>query len=77
MEKIIQLRSVPHTGTKFLKNLLNNAELSYKHFHYGKHNLSESGFILVPIRNPIKQVETFLKRGTNKNFNLWELNQNG
>ena len=69
----LQVRSVQHTGTHFVYELLRKFGWDARCMHFTKEN-KESGFIISPIRDPRKCYITWISRKRKENFlEQWKL----
>lgn len=70
---MIGVWSVPHTGTHFIKKLLEDAGLTVKARHFSGWVKTDE-LIICPIRDPQKTWKSWKARNRNQNFDeMWEI----
>lgn len=79
MTPFIRLRTVPHTGTRFMMELLSRHLLNYNGRHYGKDKVGIVGdLVLTTLRHPVSCYETYVRCGNkiDEYYRAWhELNE--
>ena len=70
---MINIWSIPHTGTHFLKHLLENAGIECKARHFSGWELTDD-LVIAPIRDPKKTLQSWIARGREQDFNeMWQI----
>jgi hypothetical protein len=70
---VIQLFSVPHTGTHFLKEVIESAGVPVKARHVEGWSMTDD-LVVCPIRNPLDTYKSWIARGRDQDFTeKWNL----
>ena len=64
----LQIRSVQHTGTGFIDDMLSKAGWKVRTTHYTESTVKDRGLIISPIRNPYDCYVTWISRKRTEDF---------